>query len=151
LRTLGLKFPVIALSANGQERKKVDALDLGADDYVTKPFATEEFLARIRAQLRRSALAGDNFSVIQRGGIVLDPAKRLVRRDGKEVKLAPKEFDLLSLLMSNTGKVLTHSFILGQIWPAETNIQYIRIYIRSLRQKLEEYPDQPSYILTEQG
>jgi two-component system KDP operon response regulator KdpE len=150
-RRLDSNPPVIVLSSEGQERRKVDAFDLGADDYVTKPFSTEEFLARIRAALRRSAQAGENRPLLHFNGIILDSAKRLVTREGKEVKLSPKEFDLLHLLMSHAGKVLTHRFILDQLWPAETNVQYIRIYIRTLRQKLEDVPDRPTYILTEQG
>jgi two-component system, OmpR family, KDP operon response regulator KdpE len=147
----GLKVPVIVLSSEGEERRKADALDLGADDYVTKPFSTVEFLARIRAVLRRSAEAAKSRSVFSSGGIVLDPEKRLVTRGGKEVKLSPKGFDLLHLLMSHAGRVLTHSFILEKLWPKGSNVQYLRIYIRVLRQKLEDLPDDPVHIVTEQA
>jgi two-component system, OmpR family, KDP operon response regulator KdpE len=150
-RMLCSKIRIIVLSSDGQERRKVDAFNLGADDYVTKPFGALEFLARLRAALRRIPQKEEKSPVFNSGDIVLDTARRLVTRGGKAVKLSPKEFELLNLLVSHAGKVLTNAFILDQLWGVNADVQYIRIYMRSLRQKLEDLPDQPYHILTEQG
>jgi two-component system KDP operon response regulator KdpE len=143
--------PIIVLSARGAEGDKVSALDAGADDYVTKPFGAEELLARIRAALRRidtrSAAAGP----ITRGGLVIDRERFRVVRDGEEVRLTPKEFELLSYLAQHPGRVLTHRAILKAIWGPHATDQpeHLRVLVGSLRKKIEPNPSSPKYILTE--
>jgi len=145
--------PIIILSVRADESGKVQALDLGADDYVTKPFGMEELNARIRTALRRRLQEQGAPPVYRCGELAVDLVRRLVTLGGREVRLSVKEFDVLRLLVSQAGRVLTHEFILREVWgPANAeNIQYLRVYVRSLRQKLEEDPTQPHYILTETG
>jgi two-component system KDP operon response regulator KdpE len=151
LRKSGSDVPVIVLSSRTNEPEKVKALDLGADDYVTKPFGIDEFLARLRAALRHRLQQHGERAVFKAGDLAVDLVRRVVTMRGKEVKLTPREYDLLRLLVAHAGKVLTHKFILREIWGAETDVQYLRIYVRTLRQKLEPAPETPQYILTEQG
>ena len=127
------------------------ALDLGADDYVTKPFGIDELLARIRAALRHRLQEEGERPVFRCGELMVDLVRRIVTQRGVEVKLSPREYDLLRLFVAHAGKVLTHRFILREVWGGEGQIQYLRIYIRALRQKIESIPEQPQYILTEQG
>jgi len=145
--------PVIVLSARGDERGKVAALDLGADDYVTKPFGMEELVARIRAAIRHRFQAKGETPVFTAGELSVDLARRLVKRKGEEVRLSPKEYDLLRVLVANAGKVMTHRQLLGEVWgPAHAeDAQYLRVFVRSLRHKLEADPARPSLILTEPG
>jgi two-component system KDP operon response regulator KdpE len=143
--------PVIVLSSRADEPSKVRALDLGADDYVTKPFGTDELLARLRASLRHRLQQQGEPPVFRSGDLTVDLVRRIVTVRGQEVKLTPREYDLLRLLVMHAGKVLTHKFILRDVWGTETDVQYLRIYVRSLRQKIEAEPDRPQHILTEQG
>lgn len=142
---------VIVLSSRNDETGKVKALDLGADDYVTKPFGMDELLARIRAAIRHRLQEQGENPVFKTGDLMVDVVRRIVTVRGDEVKLTPREYDLLRLLVTHAGKVLTHRSILRELWPADADVQYLRIYIRSLRQKLEEFPERPQYLLTEQG
>ncbi len=139
------------LSSRGDEAGKVRALDLGADDYVTKPFGIDELLARIRAALRHRLQEQGERPLFHSGDLAVDLVRRIVTVRGDEVKLTPREYDLLRLLIGHAGKVLTHKFILDKLWGPEADVQYLRIYIRSLRQKIETAPERPDHILTEQG
>jgi two-component system KDP operon response regulator KdpE len=144
--------PIVVLSSRGDERGKVEALDLGADDYLTKPFGMAELVARIRAALRHRLQAEGEEAVFQSGDLTVDLVRRIVRVRGNEAKLSPKEYDILRQLVMHAGKVLTHKHLLREVWgPATADVQYLRIYIRQLRQKLEAEPERPSLILTEAG
>jgi two-component system KDP operon response regulator KdpE len=143
--------PILVLSAVGEEKEKIEALDAGADDYVTKPFSGDELLARLRAALRRATRAVE--PVLKVGGLEIDLEKRLVTMDGARIALTPIEYDILRLLAENEGKLLTHPTILREIWgPAyreESN--YLHVYISHLRRKLEPDPARPRYLLTQAG
>ncbi|MCC6704674.1 MAG: response regulator [Thermomicrobiales bacterium] len=143
--------PIIVLSARGDERDKVTALDLGADDYLTKPFGVDELLARLRSLLRRTA--GPPEATLRFGSVVIDHARRIVTRDGEDVHLTPTEYDLLAVLARDAGKVLTHRQLLLRVWGdyAAENVQQLRVYINYLRRKLEQDPAQPRLIVTEPG
>jgi len=145
--------PIIVLSARSDERSKVEALDLGADDYIGKPFGMAELMARLRAALRHSFQAQGEYAVFVSGELAVDLVRRQVTRAGHEVKLSPKEFELLRHLVTHAGKVLTHRHLLREVWgPAQANeVQYLRVFIRSLRQKLEPDATRPTHILTELG
>jgi two-component system KDP operon response regulator KdpE len=144
-------LPIIVLSSRGDEAGKVAALDLGADDYVTKPFGMDELLARMRAALRHQLQVQGERPVFQVGGLRVDLVRRIVSVGGKEVKLSPKEYDLLRLLVQHAGKVLTHRFLLQQLWGEPADTQYVRVYVRQLRRKIEADPERPAYLLTETG
>ncbi|HEX3500350.1 MAG TPA: response regulator [Stellaceae bacterium] len=144
--------PIIVLSSRSDERGKVEALDLGADDYLTKPFGMAELVARIRAALRHRLQVDGAEAVFQSGDLSVDLVRRIVRVKDEEVKLSPKEYDILRQLVLHAGKVLTHKHLLREVWgPATEDVQYLRIYIRQLRQKLEADPERPRLILTEAG
>ena len=145
--------PIIVLSARSDERSKVQALDLGADDYIGKPFGMAELMARIRAALRHAFQAQGEFPVFASGELMVDLVRRQVTRAGHEIKLSPKEFELLRHLVTHAGKVLTHRHLLREVWgPAQADeVQYLRVFIRGLRQKLEPDPTRPTHILTELG
>jgi two-component system KDP operon response regulator KdpE len=144
-------IPVIVLSARGEEATKIEALDLGADDYLTKPFGIGELLARVRALLRRGKEAPPPTMAF--GEIGIDLASHRVTRNGREVHLTPTEFDLLAALAHNQGKLMTHRQLLQQVWGsyATENVQQLRVYISYLRTKLERDPHAPALILTEPG
>ena len=146
-----LNVPILVLSARGAEGDKVGALDAGADDYVTKPFGAEELLARIRASLRRVETPATPSEPIVRGGLVIDRERFRVARDGEEVRLTPKEFELLTFLAQHPGRVLTHRMILKAIWGpnAVDQPEHLRVLIGALRKKIEPNPSSPRYILTE--
>jgi two-component system KDP operon response regulator KdpE len=145
--------PIIVLSARSDERSKVEALDLGADDYISKPFGMAELTARIRAGLRHRFQAQGELPIFVSGDLTVDLVRRRVTRAGGEVKLSPKEFDLLRHLVAHAGKVLTHRHLLREVWgPAQVEeVQYLRVFIRGLRQKLEPDPTRPTHIRTELG
>jgi two-component system KDP operon response regulator KdpE len=143
--------PIVVLSSRGEEAAKVQALDLGADDYVTKPFGMDELLARIRAALRHQLQVHGERPVFRVGELSVDLVRRIVRLGDKEIKLSPKEYDLLRILVQHAGKVLTHRFLLKELWSDLTDAQYLRVYVRQLRQKIEQNPERPQYILTETG
>ena len=144
--------PVIILSVKNSEEDIVKALDLGADDYLTKPFNTSELLARIRANIRRT-ITGDEETVFKNGDLVIDLASRIVKKANTEIKLTNTEYLLLVLLAKNTDKVLTHRYILKEIWgpSAVENSQYLRVFIGQLRKKIEDDYSNPGIILTESG
>jgi two-component system KDP operon response regulator KdpE len=144
-------LPVIVLSAHDQEMERIMALDLGANDFVAKPFGIGELLARLRASLRPRRAARPD--VIRQGGLVIDLGAHLVSRDGEPLRLTPKEFDLLAALASNGGRVMTHHKLLQLVWgPAHVDdVPYLRVFIGQLRQKLEPDPARPALILTEPG
>ena len=146
--------PVIILSVRDSERQKVAALDRGADDYLTKPFSTEELLARVRVALRHSArIHGAQSKVVMAGPITIDLMWHLVKRNEEEIKLTGTEYKLLAFLASNHGRILTHQSILTNVWgPADADhTEYLRVYMRQLRKKIESDPENPQYILTEPG
>lgn len=145
--------PVIVLSVRGDEAVKVAALDNGADDYVTKPFGMAELLARIRTALRHGLSQEVEDPVFSFDGLVADLARRTITRDGRSISLSPREYDLFRLMLVNAGKVLTHQYLLKTLWGAAHlhDVQYLRVYVSQLRNKLEPEPEQPRYILTEPG
>jgi two-component system KDP operon response regulator KdpE len=145
------KVPIVVLSSRGDEAGKVQALDLGADDYVTKPFGMDELLARMRAALRHQLQVHGERPIFRVGDLSVDLVRRIVKLRDKEVKLSPKEYDLLRVLVQHAGKVLTHKFLLGELWDQLTDAQYLRVYVRQLRQKIEDDPERPHYVLTETG
>jgi two-component system, OmpR family, KDP operon response regulator KdpE len=148
------QIPVIILSVRDREREKVAALDMGADDYLTKPFGIEELLARVRVALRHSAhMQGTQSKIIHAGPVTIDLAFHIVKRADEEVKLTGREYKLLAYLASNHGRVLTHQSILAHVWGPEDadHTEYLRVYMRQLRKKLEADPERPQYILTEPG
>lgn len=151
LRDQGSATPIIILSSRDDENGKVAALDLGADDYVSKPFGMEELSARIRAALRHRLQQEGEKPLFRSGTLAVDLVRRIVTVNGVEVKLTPREYDLLRVMVSHAGKALTHKFLLREVWRGDSDVQYLRIYIRTLRQKLEADPEQPHLILTEQG
>jgi two-component system KDP operon response regulator KdpE len=145
------EVPIIVLSVRGEEKTKVEALDAGADDYITKPFGMDELLARIRAALRRQPSSDAEARVLEAGDLRIDLDAHVVTRGGEEVRLTPKEFDLLAHLVRNAGKVLTHRALLGAVWGGDYTEQheYLRVFIGQLRKKIEPDPSNPRYILTE--
>ena len=152
MRRLCPRLPILMLTVRDSEDDKIDALDAGADDYVTKPFHVGELMARVRSAVRRSHATQDDIAtVITIGEIDLDLERRLVRKGGEIIHLTPKEFDLLHCLMSHNGKPLTHARLLTSVWGNEygNEVEYLRTYIRQLRKKLEENPSRPEYLLTE--
>jgi two-component system, OmpR family, KDP operon response regulator KdpE len=152
MRRLEPQLPILMLTVRDDAEDKIEALDAGADDYITKPFHVGELLARVRAAVRRSqALQNDKDTVITIGDIELDIGRRLVRKRGLVVHLTPKEFDLLHCLMVAAGKPLTHARLLTSVWGTEygNELEYIRTFMRQLRKKLEDDPAQPRYLLTE--
>ena len=145
--------PILVLSVRSDEGDKIDALDRGADDYVTKPFGVGELMARIRAALRHALQNNDQEPVFTTGDLSVDLVRRQVTVAGEEIHLSPKEYDLLKELVSHSGRVLTHQHLLRQVWgPAHVEeTQYLRVYIGQLRQKIEKDPARPRYIVTEPG
>jgi two-component system KDP operon response regulator KdpE len=146
-------LPIIVLSARERETEKIEALDLGADDYVNKPFNVGELMARIRTALRHRIQRKSEIPIVRVGGIEVDSVRHRTTRDGAEIRLTPKEFELLSFLARHRGRVVTHRQILTAVWgPAHVeDTQYLRVYVGQLRQKIEEHPDDPRIVLTEPG
>ena len=151
LRGRNDSVPIVVLSSRGDEAGKVQALDLGADDYVTKPFGMDELLARMRAALRHQLQVHGERPVFRTGELSVDLVRRIVKIGDKDVKLSPKEYDLLRVLVQHAGKVLTHKFLLGELWDETVDAQYLRVYVRQLRRKIEVDPERPQYVLTETG
>ncbi|NGN42117.1 response regulator transcription factor [Mesorhizobium sp. CGMCC 1.15528] len=147
----GSTVPVVILSSRTDEPGIVEALDLGADDYVTKPFGVNELIARIRVALRHRLQEQGEKPVFKTGDLSVDLVRRIVRLGGEEIKLSPKEYDILRALVQHAGKVLTHNFLMKQVWGEVQDVQYLRVYVRQLRQKIEPDPEQPRYIRTETG
>jgi two-component system KDP operon response regulator KdpE len=147
------RAPVLVLSVRDREAEKVRAFDLGADDYVVKPFGMAELLARIRAALRRRVESESPEPVFRVGGLEVDRARRLVRVNGVEARLSPKQYRLLHMLVVNAGKVVTHRQLLAEVWgPANRDdVQYLRVFVRKLRARIEADPARPRYLLTELG
>ena len=145
------EVPIIVLSVRGEEKTKVEALDAGADDYVTKPFGMDELLARIRAALRRQPAAAANVTTLEVGDFRIDLDAHTATHGGKELRLTPKEFDLMVHLVRNAGKVLTLRSLLAAVWGGDYTEQpeYLRVFIGQLRKKIEPDPSNPRYILTE--
>jgi len=146
VRGAGSIVPIIVLTVRADE-----ALDLGTDDYVTKPFGVDELLARIRAALRHRLQQEGERPLFHSGDLTVDLVRRIVLVRGSEVKLSPREYDILRLLVQHAGKVLTHRMILKEVWGGEADVQYLRIYVRQLRQKIEADPERPLHIVTETG
>ena len=144
-------LPILVLSSRTDESGIVRALELGADDYLTKPFGMRELVARIRGALRHKLQQHGEKPIFQTGELSVDLVKRIVKVGDAEIRLSPKEYDILRLLVQHAGKVLTHQHILSQVWGASADVQYLRVYVRQLRQKIERQPDQPQYITTETG
>ena len=151
IRALREDLPVVVLSSRGDEAAKVAALDQGADDYVTKPFGMEELLARIRAALRHQLQVQGERPVFKIGDLSVDLVRRIVKIRERDVKLSPKEYELLRIMVQHAGKVLTQKFLLNQLWAVPIDAQYLRVYVRQLRHKIEPDPARPCYILTETG
>lgn len=147
------KMPILVLSVRAQEEEKVKAFDLGANDYVTKPFGTAELLARLRASLRDAIVSETEDTTIIVGDLTIDLMKRIVTLRGERVKLSPKEFALFKVLATHSGKLLTHSYLMQQVWGEaySHDNQYLRIYIAQLRQKLEKDPARDQFIINEPG
>ncbi|MFO1151535.1 MAG: response regulator transcription factor [Alsobacter sp.] len=150
-REAGPVPPIIVLSSRGDERGKVTALELGADDYLTKPFGMAELVARMRTALRHAVQQQGASTVIRSGGLVIDLTRRLVTRDGQEVRLSNKEWEILRLLALHAGRILTHRAIMQEVWGPEVDVQYLRVYVRQIRQKIEADPERPACIVTETG
>lgn len=147
-------LPIIVLSARGQEKDKIAALELGADDYLTKPFGTGELIARLKAALRRTRQdVSPGGAVFESQGLIFDAEKRLVTIDGKDVHLTPTEFRLLGVLVKHAGRIVTHKQLLQDVWGKNSseNSHYLRIYTQHLRQKLGDDPLKPKFIITEPG
>jgi two-component system, OmpR family, KDP operon response regulator KdpE len=151
IRARNESVPIVVLSSRGDEAGKVQALDLGADDYVTKPFGMEELLARMRAALRHQLQVHGERPIFRTGDLSVDLVRRTVKIRDEKVNLSPKEYELLRLLVQHAGKVLTHKFLLNELWDTPIDAQYLRVYVRQLRQKIEPNPERPQYILTETG
>jgi two-component system KDP operon response regulator KdpE len=143
--------PIVVLTSREDERTKVAALDLGADDYVTKPFGMAELMARLRAAVRHRLQQEGAAPVFRSGDLSVDLVRRIVTVGTASVHLSPREYDILALLVKHAGKVLTHRHILGQLWGASGDVQQLRVYVRQVRQKIEADPEQPRHILTETG
>jgi two-component system KDP operon response regulator KdpE len=151
IRARNVSVPIVVLSSRSDEPGKVEALDLGADDYVTKPFGMDELLARMRAALRHQLHVQGERPIFRVGDLSVDLVRRIVKVGENEVKLSPKEYELLRVLVQHAGKVLTTRFLLGELWSGLTDPQYLRVYVRQLRHKIEANPERPYYVLTETG
>jgi two-component system, OmpR family, KDP operon response regulator KdpE len=144
-------LPIVVLSSRSDELTKVQALEFGADDYITKPFGMEELFARVRAALRHRLQSHGERHIFRTGDLTVDLAAHIVKIGNREIKLTPKEYELLRLLVQHAGKVLTHRFLLGELREETADPQYLRVYVQHLRQKIEADPGQPQYLLTETG
>jgi two-component system KDP operon response regulator KdpE len=146
-----LGLPIVVVSSRTDEAGIVSALELGADDYVTKPFGIKELVARIKVAIRHKLQQQGERPIFQTGELSVDLVRRIVKVAGKDVKLSPKEYEILRVLVQHAGKVITHHHLLNQVWNGSADVQYLRVYVRQLRQKIEKSPDDPQYITTETG
>ena len=144
-------LPILVLSSYANEAAKVRALDLGADDYVTKPFGMAELLARLRTALRHRLCVENEHVLFSVGELSVDLVRRIVKVGNRQIRLSPKEYDLLRLFVQHVGKVLTHRFLMHELWDDTIDPQYLRVYVRQLRQKVEVDPENPQYVITETG
>jgi len=151
LRTTSPRLPILMLTVQSSEERKVEALDAGADDYITKPFQLRELIARLRAAIRRNVSPEQAAAAITIGELMLDASRHVVQKNGRRVHLTPKQFELLHYLMANAGKPIPHVQVLRSVWGAEygNELEYLRTYIRQLRVKIEDDPANPRYLLTE--
>ena len=151
MRKTAPRLPIIMLTVQGNENRKVEALDAGADDYITKPFQLRELIARLRAAVRRSKVLDDEDAPITIGEVCLDPVRHLVQKNGRTIHLTPKQFDLLRFLMTNAGKPVPHMKLLKSVWGPEygDELEYLRTFIRQIRMKIEDEPANPKYLLTD--
>jgi two-component system KDP operon response regulator KdpE len=151
MRKTAPRLPIVMLTVQGSEDRKVEALDAGADDYITKPFQLRELTARLRAAVRRNKIAEDGEAAIVIGEVALDPARHLVEKKGRSVHLTPKQFELLHFLMIHAGRPIPHAKLLRSIWGPEygNELEYLRTFIRQIRMKIEDDPANPRYLLTD--
>ena len=151
LQGKGSTFPILILSSRTDEAGIVQALELGADDYITKPFGMKEVIARLRVAIRHRLQQQGERPIFQVGGLKVDLVRRIVTMHDQEVKLSPREYEILRVLVQHAGKVLTHRFIIREVWGGIAEAQNLRVHIRQLRQKIEDDPEQPALIHTETG
>jgi two-component system KDP operon response regulator KdpE len=151
LQGRGSTFPILILSSRTDEAGIVQALELGADDYITKPFGMNEVVARLRVAIRHRLQQQGERPIFQAGSLRVDLVRRIVTVHDRETKLSPREYEILRVLVQHAGKVLTHRFIIHEVWGGIADAQNLRVHIRQLRQKIEDDPEQPSLILTETG
>jgi two-component system KDP operon response regulator KdpE len=151
MRKESARLPIVMLTVQGSEDRKVEALDAGADDYITKPFQLRELIARLKAAVRRNQATESDGNVILIGDVKLDPARHLVQKKGRSVHLTPKQFELLHYLMSNAGRPVPHARLLRTVWGPEygDELEYLRTFVRQLRTKIEDDPGNPKYLVTE--
>ena len=151
MRKVSPRLPIVMLTVQGSEDRKVEALNAGADDYITKPFQLRELTARLRAAVRRNRLTDDQNAAIVIGDILLDPGRHLVEKKGRGVHLTPKQFELLNYLMAHAGRPIPHAKLLRSVWGPEygNELEYLRTYIRQIRMKIEDEPADPRYLLTD--
>jgi two-component system KDP operon response regulator KdpE len=151
MRKVSPRLPIVMLTVQGSEDRKVEALDAGADDYITKPFQLRELIARIRAALRRSKIAEEEGAVLEVGDVCLDSTRHMVQKKGRTIHLTPKQFELLHFLMANAGKPVPHTKLLRSVWGPEygNELEYLRTFVRQVRMKIEDDPANPRYLLTE--
>jgi two-component system KDP operon response regulator KdpE len=151
MRKASPRLPIVMLTVQGSEDRKVEALNAGADDYITKPFQLRELTARLRAAVRRNRVADDEDAAILIGDIRLDPGRHLVEKQGRAVHLTPKQFELLHYLMAHAGRPIPHAKLLRSVWGPEygNELEYLRTYIRQIRMKIEDDPADPRYLLTD--
>ena len=150
-RAGGNDVPVLILSSRTDEAGIVEALELGADDYLTKPFGVKELVARIRNALRHRLQAQGERALFQSGDLTVDLVRRIVRLGGEAISLSPREYEVLRVLVQHAGKVLTHQFLIREVWGGAVDVQNLRVLVRQLRHKIEPDPERPRYILTETG
>lgn len=151
MRKVSPRLPIVMLTVQGSEDRKVEALDAGADDYITKPFQLRELIARIRAAVRRNKIAEAEGTVLEVGDVCLDSTRHTVQKKGRTVHLTPKQFELLHFLMANAGKPVPHTKLLRSVWGPEygNELEYLRTFVRQVRMKIEDDPANPRYLLTE--
>jgi two-component system KDP operon response regulator KdpE len=151
MRDASPRLPILMLTVQGSEDRKVEALNAGADDYITKPFQLRELTARLRAAVRRNKITDDGEASIQIGDILLDPARHLIQKKGRAVHLTPKQFELLQYLMMHAGRPIPHAKLLRSVWGPEygNELEYLRTYIRQIRIKIEDDPADPKYLQTD--